>query len=100
MISATIITLNEQEKIGKALESLEGLAQEVIVVDSGSNDKTLEIAKKSGAKVYIREFDNFANQKNYALLKTTGDWVLSIDADEEITPALKEEIKKAVKNSE
>lgn len=98
MISATIITLNEEEKIGKALESLEGLAHEVIVVDSGSNDKTLDIAKKSGAKVYHRNFDNFANQKNYALSKTTENWILSIDADEQISAQLASEIKEAIKD--
>lgn len=98
MISATIITLNEQENIGKALNSLKKLADEVIVVDSGSIDETIKIAKKKGAKVYFRKFDNFANQKNWALSKAKGDWILSVDADEEIPEDLAEEIKKVVEN--
>ncbi|MBU1031366.1 glycosyltransferase family 2 protein [Patescibacteria group bacterium] len=98
MISATIITLNEQDSIGKVIESLKGLVSEIIVVDSGSNDQTAPIAKKFGAKVFIRKFDNFANQKNFAVSKATRDWILSLDADEEIAPALTEEIKQAVKS--
>lgn len=100
MISATIISLNEEDKIAKAIESVIGLADEVIVIDCGSNDKTVEIAKKLEAKVYHREFDNFANQKNYALSKVTGDWILSLDADEQISPALAKEIKKAIESKE
>lgn len=96
MISATIITLNEQENIGKALESLKDLADEIIVIDSGSTDETLRIAKKFGAKTFFREFDNFANQKNWAISKAKGDWILSLDADEEIPGVLAEEIKKVV----
>lgn len=100
MISATIITLNEQEKIDKALESLKGLSKEVIVVDSGSDDDTLKICKSFGSKTFVRKFDNFANQKNYSLSKATGDWILSLDADEQISPALAEEIKKAIESRE
>lgn len=99
MISATIITLNEEDKIGDAIKSLKGVADEVIVVDSGSNDKTVEIAKKLEADVYFRKFDDFASQKNYALSKVKGDWILSLDADEEITADLAEEIKEAVKSN-
>lgn len=98
-ISATIITLNEGDKIGSAIKSLKGLADEIIVVDSGSIDKTVEIAEKLGAKVFFRKFDNFANQKNWAVSKTKGDWILALDADEEIPPALAEEIKEAVKSN-
>lgn len=97
MISATIITLNEEDKIGKAVKSLKGLADEIILVDSGSRDKTVEVARSLGADIYSREFDNFANQKNWAAQKAKGDWILSIDADEEISADLAEEIKKATK---
>lgn len=96
MISAILITLNEQENISQALESLKNLADEIIIVDSGSKDKTLEIAKKFDTKIYFRKFDNFANQKNFALSKVTNEWVLALDADEEIPIALTEEIKDAV----
>ena len=100
MISATIITLNEEKNIKKVLENLKDLADEIIVVDSESADKTVTIAKNLGAKVFTRKFDNFAYQKNYAVSKTTGDWVLSVDADEEISSNLSQEIKFAVKNKE
>lgn len=100
MISATIITLNEADNISRAIKSLNGLANEIIVVDSGSTDKTLAIAKSLDAKVYIRKFDNFANYKNWAASKTRGDWILSLDADEIISEELAEEIKEAVKSDE
>lgn len=96
-LSVTIITLNEEDNIKKCLDSIKEIADEIIVVDSGSTDKTVEIAKKYGVKVYERKFDNYSNQKNYAAEKTTGDWILSLDADEEINPELAEEIKKAIK---
>lgn len=99
MISATIITLNEEKKIASALRSLQRLVKEIVVVDSGSTDKTLEIAKKFRAKIFFRKFDNFANQKNFALSKVTGDWVLSIDADEEIPNDLAKEIKQTIKKT-
>lgn len=98
MISATLITLNEEKNIGKALKSLKSFVDEVIVVDSGSSDKTVEIAKTYDAKVFFRKFDNFANQKNFALSKATGDWILAVDADEEIPADLAIEIKDAVQN--
>lgn len=100
MISATIITLNEEKNIKKVLQNIKDLANEVIVVDSGSTDKTVEIAKELGAKVFFRKFDNFANQKNWALSKTTNNWILSLDADEEIPTELVDEIKQAVKNED
>lgn len=100
MISAILITLNEQENIKRALESLKNLTDEVIIVDSGSRDKTLEIAKKFDAKTYFRKFDNFANQKNFAVSKATNGWVLALDADEEIPIVLADEIKDAVKDKQ
>lgn len=98
MISATLITLNEEDNIENSLKNLRNVVDEVIVVDSGSSDKTVEIAKKFGAKVFFRKFDNFANQKNWAVRNSSGDWVLAIDADEEITPDLAKEIKNVVKS--
>lgn len=97
MISATIITLNEEKNIKRALESLKDLVNEVIVVDCGSKDKTTEWAEKFGAKVFFRKFDNFANQKNFAAAKAIGEWILSVDADEIIPKDLAEEIKQAIK---
>jgi len=100
MITATVITLNEEEKIGNALKSLQRLADEIIMVDSGSVDKTIEIAKKFGAKVFFRKFDNFASQKNWAASKARRNWILSLDADEEIPKELAEEIRNAVKTNQ
>ena len=97
-LSVTVITLNEEKALGRCLESVKDLADEIVVVDSGSVDKTVEIAKKYGAKVYHRDFDNYSNQKNYAVKKATGDWVLSMDADEVVTPELAREIKSEIRN--
>lgn len=92
-LTVTIITLNEEKHLPKALQSIESLAGEIILVDSGSTDKTLSIAKKKGCKIYTRKFDNYANQKNFAASKAKGDWILSLDADEEIAPELATEIR-------
>ncbi len=91
-LSVTVITLNEEKDLPRALESVKKIADEIVLVDSGSTDKTVEIAKKFGAKVFERKFDNYANQKNFAAEKASGGWILSIDADEEITPELRNEI--------
>jgi glycosyltransferase involved in cell wall biosynthesis len=95
-LSVTVITLNEEEYLPICLESVKSIADEIVVIDSGSSDKTVEIAKKFDAKVYIRKFDNYANQKNYASEKATGDWILSLDADEQIEPRLAKEILLAI----
>ncbi len=94
-LSVTIITLNEENDLPRALESIKNLADEIIVVDSGSYDRTVEIAKKHGAKVFSHTFENFSSQKNFAVSKATGDWILSLDGDEEISSELAEEIKTA-----
>lgn len=99
-LSITIITLNEGKNIKKCLESIKHLDAEIILVDSGSTDNTLQIAKKYNAKIFNRSFDDFASQKNYALSKAEGDWILSVDADEELPKALTEEIRTAVENKE
>ncbi len=90
-ISATIITLNEQGNIARAIESLR-CADEVIVVDSGSQDRTMEIAAKLGARVVESEWMGYASQKNFAAEQASHDWILSIDADEALSEALEAEI--------
>jgi glycosyltransferase involved in cell wall biosynthesis len=87
-ISATIICYNEEENIERCLKSLT-FVDEIIVVDSGSTDKTIEIAKKYTDKVFYRKFDTYGNQKNYAASLSQNDIILSIDADEEISFELK-----------
>jgi len=90
-ISALIITKNEEERIQDCLESIKWV-NEIIIVDSYSTDNTLGICKKYTDKVFEREFDDFANQKNFGLNKINSEWVLNIDADERVTPELKNEI--------
>jgi len=97
LLSVCIITLNEEKYIGKCIESILGIADEIVVVDSGSTDKTVEIAQKLGAKVYLRKFDNYAAQKNYALEKSSGKWVLFVDADETLEDGAEEEMLDAIK---
>ncbi|MEL6671997.1 MAG: glycosyltransferase family 2 protein [Bacteroidota bacterium] len=80
--TAIIITLNEAANIGRCLEALMPLADEVIVVDSFSEDDTVHIAKSLGATVHQRSFSGYADQKNHAQQLASNDWVLSIDADE------------------
>jgi glycosyltransferase involved in cell wall biosynthesis len=98
MLSVAIITYNEEDRLPKTLEAIKDLADEIVVVDSGSTDKTVEIARSYGAKVYINSFKGYGSQKNYALSKTTHDWVLFLDADEIVSEELKEEIRKILKN--
>jgi glycosyltransferase involved in cell wall biosynthesis len=90
-ISATIITLNEERNIARALESLR-CCDEVVVVDSGSTDRTTDIACKLGARVIDSPWRGYAGQKNYASEHASHDWVLSIDADESLSEALEAEI--------
>jgi glycosyltransferase involved in cell wall biosynthesis len=85
-LSVVIITFNEEANIGRTLQSVHPLVSdgkgEVIIVDSGSTDRTVEIAKSHGAKVFVEEWKGYAAQKNSAIDKATGDWILSLDADE------------------
>jgi glycosyltransferase involved in cell wall biosynthesis len=96
-ISATIITFNEERNIARAIESLR-CCDEIIVVDSGSVDRTIEIAGKHGAKVIESPWLGYAGQKNFASEKAQHDWVLSIDADEALSEALEAEIWQLKKN--
>jgi glycosyltransferase involved in cell wall biosynthesis len=90
-LSAIVITKNEAHNIADCLDAL-AFCDERIVVDSGSSDGTPELAMRKGAQVVSREWSGFGPQKNFALSLATGDWVLSIDADERVSPALAREI--------
>ncbi len=90
-ISATIITFNEERNLPRALESLR-CADEIVVVDSGSSDRTVEIAQKLGARVVESAWPGYANQKNFAAEQAGNDWILSLDADESLSEALEAEI--------
>ena len=85
MLTVIILTKNEEEVIADCLDSVRDISDEVLVVDSGSEDRTPDIAEKFGAKVIHHSFENFAEQRNFAMSKARGDWVLYIDADERVT---------------
>jgi glycosyltransferase involved in cell wall biosynthesis len=86
-ISATVITLNEERHVAAALESL-AWADEIVVVDSGSSDRTVEIARRYTDRVVIADWPGYAAQKNRAAAEASHDWVFSLDADERVTPEL------------
>jgi glycosyltransferase involved in cell wall biosynthesis len=91
-ISAVIITKNEEDKIRHCLDSLKSFATEIVVVDSGSEDRTAEICLESGCRVFRREFDGYGSQKQFAVDQAVNEWVLSVDADEVLTPELQKEM--------
>lgn len=93
-LSVILITRNEEANLGDCLSSLDGLANQIVVVDTQSTDKTLEIAKAYGALISSPEdWPGFGPQKNRALDLANSDWILSLDADERLTPELRAEIK-------
>ena len=103
-LSVVIITYNEEANLGRTLESVQPLVSngkgEVIVVDSGSTDRTVEVAKSFAARVFIEEWKGYAAQKNSAIDKAIGDWVLSLDADEEVDRDLQQALGDTVEGRE
>jgi glycosyltransferase involved in cell wall biosynthesis len=101
-LSVVIITFNEEANLGRTLASVQPLVAdgkgEVIVVDSGSTDRTVEIAKSFGAKVFVEEWKGFAAQKNSAIDKAAGDWILSLDADEELDSQLQQALRQLLES--
>lgn len=98
-ISAIVITKNEAKDIRDCLESIKWV-DEIVVLDSGSKDDTLSICHEYTTRVYQTDWPGFGLQKNRALKKATGDWILSIDADERVPEALKQEIQQAIQQTE
>ena len=88
-LSACLITLNEEHNLPRALMSLAGIADEIVVVDCGSQDRTADTARNFGAKVITKAWTNFAEQKNAAVAAACNDWILSLDADEGLSPELR-----------
>lgn len=95
-LSVAIITMNEERILETTLKSIKNIADEIIIVDSGSTDKTEEIAKKYGANFIYKEWSGYGPQRNFAIESCQGEWVLNIDADEEISPELEKEIIKVI----
>jgi (heptosyl)LPS beta-1,4-glucosyltransferase len=98
-ISVVINTLNEEKNIARAITSVKSFADEIIVCDMFSDDKTVEIAKELGAKVFTQKRTNYVEPaRNYAISKASNDWILVLDADEEISKTLANEVQEIVKN--
>lgn len=99
MLSVVIITKNEFDQIRECLESVQW-ADEIVVLDSGSTDGTVDICRKYTDKVFETDWPGFGPQKNRALEKAAGDWVFSIDADERVSPELRQEIEQAMTSTQ
>ncbi len=97
-LSVYIVTLNEEKRLDRTLKAASEVADEIVVVDSGSTDQTKEIALKNKAKFLFHEWKNISSQKNFAQNQCQNDWVLSLDADEVLSADLIEEIKEIKKN--
>ena len=95
-LSVVILAKNEERQIVDCIKNV-SFADEIVVIDDNSKDKTAELARENGAKVYTRKLDNFSSQRNFGLSKTTNKWVLFMDADERITPELAKEIVSVVR---
>ena len=94
-LTVTVITHNESRNVGAALASV-SWADEIVVVDSGSTDETVEIARRAGARVEVRDWPGYGAQKNHAASLASNDWILSLDADERVTPPLAREIRELI----
>lgn len=99
-LSVCIITLNEEANLARTLKSVKDIADEIVVVDSGSTDATVSMAQSFGAKVFVEPWKGFARQKNSSLEKAGCDWILSLDADEEVSPELAASIKGLLKSAQ
>ncbi len=97
-IGCAVITYNEEHIIEKTLKSV-AFCDEIVVVDSGSSDNTLSIAKKYGSRLYYKDWEGYGKQKNFAISKLSTDWILSIDADEIVTQELAYEIQSTIKKT-
>lgn len=89
-LTVCVVAQNEEHNLPRLLKSVQGIADEVVIVDGGSTDRTQEVARKQGAKVFFRAFTNHADQKNYAASLAAHDWIFLLDADEELSAELKE----------
>jgi glycosyltransferase involved in cell wall biosynthesis len=95
LLSVAIVTFNEEENLARTLASV-AWADQIIVIDSGSSDRTVEIARSFNTTVLERPWPGFAAQKNFAISQCTGDWILTLDADEELSPELQQQIRQTI----
>jgi glycosyltransferase involved in cell wall biosynthesis len=92
LLSACLITFNEEENLPRVLDSVEGIADEIVIVDCGSKDRTQEIARERGVRLVTQAWTNFAEQKNAAAAAASHEWILSLDADEELSNTLRDSL--------
>jgi glycosyltransferase involved in cell wall biosynthesis len=97
-LSVGLITYNEEKNLARTLKAIEDIAGEIVIVDNGSTDKTVDIARSFGASVFVEPWKGFGMQKNSVIDKCRGKWILLIDADEEVTSELKEHIRNITEN--
>lgn len=95
-LSVVIPTLNEEKDLPATLQSIKGLADEILIIDSGSTDKTVAIAREAGARVVNHPFKSFSDTRNFGNWEAKGDWILSIEADVTVSPELVNEIRQTI----
>ncbi len=93
-VSVVIIALNEEQRVGDCLDSVRGLSDDIVVVDAESRDRTCEICRAKGARVFERRWSGFSEQKNFGNAQARHQWILSLDADERVTPELAASIRR------
>ncbi|MBU3958280.1 MAG: glycosyltransferase family 2 protein, partial [Candidatus Omnitrophica bacterium] len=96
-LSVVILTKNEEKDIGDCLESVAGWANEIVIMDDESTDKTIDIASQYTDKIIVRKMEIEGRHRNFAYSKAKNLWILSLDADERVTPELRKEIEEALK---
>ena len=99
-LSAAIITLNEEHNLQRTLPTIKDLVNEIIIVDSGSTDKTKEVAESFNAKFIFNQWQGYGKQRNFAFANCSGDWILCIDADEAVSTELSNKIKEIVNDKD
>ena len=97
-LTVAVITKNEEANIAQCLESVYGWADEIVLVDDESRDRTVEIAQKYADKIFFRKMDNEGTHRNWTYSQAKNEWVLSLDADEMVSPELRDEITSAIRN--
>jgi glycosyltransferase involved in cell wall biosynthesis len=92
MLSVVLITLNESRNIERAIRSLAGLTDDIVVVDSGSEDDTVVLSQQLGARVFVKDWEGYSRNKNFGISQARHPWILSLDADEALSPELRQSI--------